>query len=82
MPVFKKPKTIEELCDEFKESVVQNAVDGITTVELAELEKFFSYTAAHYETTFVPKQIRDTLRKKGITFLKHRGRNIITVRVE
>jgi len=79
--MFKPFKTIEEQCKEFKKLAQEKLKNGPMTIELKELESFFSYNAAHYESTWIPKDIRDALRKDNIILKKPRGRNYIIIKL-
>jgi hypothetical protein len=82
--MFKSLKTIPQLCEEFKKNAVaqfeQNKQD--VTVEIKELESFFSYNADHFESTWIPKQIREDLLKIGVKLSKQRGRTFVVVTIK
>ena len=80
--MFKTGKTLDELCEEFVEKAknfYKNHEEETMIIDLEDLEGFFSYKASHYQSTWIPKEVRDKLRELGVKFRKQRGRTYVYV---
>lgn len=82
--MFKSLKTIPQLCKEFKDNAVAQFEQSkeLVSVEITDLETFFSYKSDHFESTWIPKQVRDDLLKLGVHLQKIRGRTYVVVHVK
>lgn len=82
--MFKKFKTIEDKCDEFKEkalALMKKEDLDIVLVELVDFEKFFSYEADKIQTSWLPRRVWNYLKSINVNLRKQRSKNMIEVRI-
>jgi len=83
--MFKTDKTTEELCKDFKvkaqEFIKKQGKGNKVVIDLAVLEKYFSYNAERFISIWIPMAYKKELAKIGVKLTKKRGRNLIMVEV-
>jgi len=83
--LFREGKTLEELCSEFKAKAVEwyeSHKEKEMIVDLSDIERFFSFVSANYQSTWIPKDVRDILRTKGVKLRKQRARTYVIVELD